>query len=810
MIFVSSEIIQFAWSLHEFWQIDHESIFLLNSENQRAIQVLIVKNFRLFKIRISDFFYSFQWINDIVSLQNVINQFRVDIQQFKQSKIFRNFLFRFEIINSTFNNSIFSSMSRVVKLETFVQFIVFDQFDVSVKSRFRRSNVSEIRNFNFSSRAFSYFFIINSDSESNISRQFIIELKTIDNEHSISAQISNNQIFFFIQIEEIRRIMFSIISSSIEINSILWNDIMIVIIAFVSIFRFVVETFFFVNNNNDLQSIIKSVKNVDYFDSNYENSIDIDQSIVSFDRHNFYRDVYIFIDHFKNLNKITFDSKIKKFVIICFKREILRWYNSKFTEIEKNFFRKITIERWCTHLIKRFKKKKFVTLKKLQIEFYIYVDVRRERKSRVYMQNILRYFRIVDYSFVFHQCIIVWNNFEFDFRAQIFELAKNIILFNFLTQLNAKENVWMNMIARQRDSSNFDTDFNNNVDRVNRFNKQNRERQNDYQQQFDVNDFQFFYFYSKQYEKWFSFDYISYQFKNSIYQNQKNQYQFFVEKSVSVAIVLSFVKQFLQLIFESELNSKNQTRTRFDFQTNEKRFDNRVDKIRAYVVDEKNEFEFEKDFHEKQNQKQKNHHVDDENFTYYESNDQNDEKIVNFISFIFATTSKFRCRHCKIFFQFNNNLHRHFRVNCSTLVKINMKKVFTTDFDFIWIFSKRSKFEVVYSAMFVSFVETIKNFVSLESMSSISSIVSLFDKIILRFNVNLAFDVDIDYDFRNWNYVKIRIFFSLVVESTNVCLNIDVDVSLINRTFFKIQTSNIFVRIMTFSLQIRDLSTNRH
>ena len=59
----------------------------------------------------------------------------------------------------------------------------------------------------------------------------------------------------------------------------------------------------------------------------------------------------------------------------------------------------------------------------------------------------------------------------------------------------------MNMIARQRDSSNFDVDFNNNADRTNRSSKQNRKRQNDYQQQFDANDFQFFYFYSEQYEE---------------------------------------------------------------------------------------------------------------------------------------------------------------------------------------------------------------------------------------------------------------------------------------------------------------------
>ena len=99
---------------------------------------------------------------------------------------------------------------------------------------------------------------------------------------------------------------------------------MIVIIVFASVSRSVDETSSSIDNNNVLQSIIRFVEDVDYFDSNYENSIDIDQSIVNFERHNFYRDVYIFIDHFKNLNKITSDSRVKELVIICLKREALR------------------------------------------------------------------------------------------------------------------------------------------------------------------------------------------------------------------------------------------------------------------------------------------------------------------------------------------------------------------------------------------------------------------------------------------------------------------------------------------------------
>ena len=156
---------------------------------------------------------------------------------------------------------------------------------------------------------------------------------------------------------------------------------MIVIIVFVSIFRFANETFFSVDNNI-FQSIIKSAENVNYFDFDYENSFDTNQLIVNSKKHNFYRDVFIFTDHLKNLKKTFFKLKMKKLIFICLKKDALTWYNTKLTEIEKNFFKKTNIERWCVHLIKRFKKRTSAVLKKLQIEIYIYVDARRDRKSR--------------------------------------------------------------------------------------------------------------------------------------------------------------------------------------------------------------------------------------------------------------------------------------------------------------------------------------------------------------------------------------------------------------------------------------------
>ena len=192
-----------------------------------------------------------------------------------------------------------------------------------------------------------------------------------------------------------------VISSSVDVDSIFWVDIMIVIIVFVVVSHVVVFVSTVSTNDNSF-SIIKFVENVDYFDFNYENSIDIDQSIVTSNRHNFYRNVFIFIDHLKNLKKIVFENKVKNLIIICFKNEALRWFETKFIEIKKNYFREIFIERWCTQLIKRFKKRTLIAFKKFQTKIYIYVNARRDKTSRTYVQNIFRHVKVVDYSLIYH------------------------------------------------------------------------------------------------------------------------------------------------------------------------------------------------------------------------------------------------------------------------------------------------------------------------------------------------------------------------------------------------------------------------
>ena len=188
MISIFNFIIQFAWSLHEFLQIDYFFISLFNNVNRRTIEIFIIKNYKSFKTRIQNVVYSFQWIDDFTFLQNVLNQFRINIEIFQKSNVFQNFLIKFEfIINSFINNSSFFSMFRVqffvFKLDIFIRFEIFTiQFDVSINSKFRRNSNFKIRQFIFSSIVFNYSSITNFDFDLNILRQFIVESNITNNE----------------------------------------------------------------------------------------------------------------------------------------------------------------------------------------------------------------------------------------------------------------------------------------------------------------------------------------------------------------------------------------------------------------------------------------------------------------------------------------------------------------------------------------------------------------------------------------------------------------------------------------------------
>ena len=194
-----NKIIQFAWFIYDFLQINHVFCSLFDDIDRRKMKILIVKIFKFFKIRINDFVYSFQWINDVVSFQNVLIQFRFDIERFRNSNVFRNFLIKFSIvINSKFSNSIFFSIFRLFKLETSILSISSISFDVFSSKKFRRNNVSKIHVFNFifSSITFNYLSIITLNTSIDFAFNFnFVNIRDISIKKIIYTQFINFVMF---------------------------------------------------------------------------------------------------------------------------------------------------------------------------------------------------------------------------------------------------------------------------------------------------------------------------------------------------------------------------------------------------------------------------------------------------------------------------------------------------------------------------------------------------------------------------------------------------------------------------------------
>ena len=128
------------------------------------------------------------------------------------------------------------------------------------------------------------------------------------------------------------------------VDQALWNGIMAVTIAFAAVPRPATETPPPAGGNNP-PSAIKSVENVGFFNPEYENVSGTDQPIVSVGRHNFYRNVYVFTDHLRDLKKTASGLRMKDLIATCLKGENLRWYSTELTKIEKNYFREASIER---------------------------------------------------------------------------------------------------------------------------------------------------------------------------------------------------------------------------------------------------------------------------------------------------------------------------------------------------------------------------------------------------------------------------------------------------------------------------------
>ena len=139
------------------------------------------------------------------------------------------------------------------------------------------------------------------------------------------------------------------------------------------------------------------------------------------------------------------------------------------------------------------------------------------------------------------------------------------------------------------------------------------------------------------------------------------------------------------------------------------------------------------------------------------------------------------------------------RINCSCIQKFfvdinNIEKSFT-------------------NALLITFLVAFLNaFVYFTKLFSINATKIFNNKklFVICFDVNVFKNVNIDYDFRDWNYAKMKILFIENDEKKNVALNIDANIFLKNKNFVKRQNVDLLIRKIIFFIIVRGLNTTQH
>ena len=520
------------------------------------------------------------------------------------------------------------------------------------------------------------------------------------------------------------------------------------------------------------------------------------------DKNVYYRNVHLFCERIRNLTVIKNEELIRANLSICLFDYALIWYTSKLKALNRADLRNLSFENdWIKKLKLRFKSNHSVVIDALIFERYILIDVRSDRESFNYVQQVVNHVMNVNFQNTQQHLTWAWKNLNFDLKRDISTSSKTISLTNFLHMIENKKKIWQELYIRDENRNDRNERNRRSNRQISKFNRQDSNR-DDYSSFDDVYAFYFYYSSSNYYFANSAYNNQRYQYRNYDRQSNdvKNQQQQFISTSHLFA-----ARQFLRLINENAFDFKNQ-----NSQSNVEKFNQqREEKIRTYVIDEKDETQLKDTL-----SNEHDYHVENENLEYYDQNNysKKNEMFVNFTSLVVTKISKSHCRRCKKIFSFNNELHHHLRVDCNFRIAISISSERSKSLNDIEAYSVKNIVSFT-----IDVTKKINNFNQFDATTSdeftnlfIVDFTISFELTIIRFNVDSSIEINIEYEFRDWNYIKTQISLSVEITAKNVCMNTDVDVTLVDRVFFKQQVSKEVIRIMITSLKMRDLNTNRH
>ena len=179
------------------------------------------------------------------------------------------------------------------------------------------------------------------------------------------------------------------------------------------------------------------------------------KSMIRNDKNVYYRNVHLFIERILNL-VVTKDHDVVKINLnTCLQDIALNWYIDELITLKRFELRQIDLtKKWINLFKKRFTFNQFVVINSLIAERFFIVDVRNDRESFNYVQQIVSYVKNVNFDIIYHQLIWTWRNFDSKFKRDIDASIETTTLTQFFEKIEVKKKIWQNVYRNRNNQFN--------------------------------------------------------------------------------------------------------------------------------------------------------------------------------------------------------------------------------------------------------------------------------------------------------------------------------------------------------------------
>jgi hypothetical protein len=355
---------------------------------------------------------------------------------------------------------------------------------------------------------------------------------------------------------------------------------------------FASSTTFIVAQAFDQKSNRWVAANLRFFDSTYDEKIlTTVESIQHADKDIFFRNIHLFIDRVRNFAVIKDYDAVKNNLYTCLREMTMTWYTIELSdEVKKLIKTRNNLNVWERYLMKRFRERSTVTMITITRERYILKNARQCRKSREYVDIIIRTTKSIELKSNAHLVMLIYNELNVELQRNISMSDLFINIHDFLQSLDDKKKIWWTLIRRNKFIYESEKSYvNYNFKSIStRYSLNNYEQFSTYfQLKFDQYDSQ----YSRQRNFEFSQRWqISYQY--DVNQSQSQQ-------QISNAKQLKVSKSRLQIINSDQQNefaffSKSYL-SRLDQENNRRKYDRKDSLKRAWKNQNRNNSNYNRD-----------------------------------------------------------------------------------------------------------------------------------------------------------------------------------------------------------------------